>query len=76
MEFVRDLSRSHVNQRVVKAIVQIAEAFGQRTIAEGVEDQMTLDALRAYGVHYAQGYFIGRPAPLRDAPAPVALAVS
>jgi diguanylate cyclase (GGDEF)-like protein/PAS domain S-box-containing protein len=76
MEFVRDLSRSQVNQRVVKAIVQIAEAFGQRTIAEGVEDQMTLDALRAYGVHYAQGYFIGRPAPLRDAPAAVALAVS
>jgi EAL domain-containing protein (putative c-di-GMP-specific phosphodiesterase class I) len=28
-----------------------------------VEDAPTLALLRAYGVDYAQGYFIGRPVP-------------
>ncbi|MNE91979.1 Cyclic di-GMP phosphodiesterase YfgF [compost metagenome] len=33
-------------------------------MAEWVEDERTLDALRAIGVDYAQGYVIGRPVPL------------
>jgi len=79
MEFVRDLVRDPADRRVVRAIVNIAEGFGQRTIAEGVEDAATLDLLREFGVHYAQGYFIGRPAPVRSAgrqgePEPAALA--
>jgi len=47
----------------VKAIVNLAEGFGQRTIAEGVEDEQTLTLLREYGVDFAQGYHLGRPAP-------------
>jgi EAL domain-containing protein (putative c-di-GMP-specific phosphodiesterase class I) len=38
--------------------------FGQRTVAEGVEDAETLELLRTLGVDYAQGYAIGRPRPL------------
>jgi len=65
MEFVRDLARNSADRRVVEAIVSIAAGFGQRTIAEGVEDAATLDLLRDFGVHYAQGYFIARPSPVR-----------
>jgi diguanylate cyclase (GGDEF)-like protein/PAS domain S-box-containing protein len=71
MEFVRELARNPADQRVVKAIVSIAEGFGQRTIAEGVEDELTLELLRRYGVHYAQGFLIGRPHPLDPAAPPV-----
>jgi EAL domain-containing protein (putative c-di-GMP-specific phosphodiesterase class I) len=35
-----------------------------KTIAEFVEDEETLDAVRKVGVDYAQGYFIAKPAPI------------
>jgi PAS domain S-box-containing protein len=63
-EFVRDLPDNPQNQHVVKAIVNLAQAFARQTIAEGVESQATLELLQQYGVDYAQGYEIGRPAPI------------
>ncbi|MGZ6697837.1 MAG: EAL domain-containing protein, partial [Solirubrobacteraceae bacterium] len=42
------------------------DGFDAQTIAEGVEDAETLELLRGYGVDYAQGYHLGRPAPLQD----------
>ena len=67
IEFVRDLDSSPANQHLVKAIVNLARSFGHRTIAEGVEDERTLELLREYGVDFAQGYFLGRPAPIDPA---------
>jgi EAL domain-containing protein (putative c-di-GMP-specific phosphodiesterase class I) len=68
VEFVRNLRSNPANQHLVKAIVSLAEAFGQQTIAEGVEDEETLKRLAAYGVDYAQGYHLGRPAPIAAQP--------
>jgi EAL domain-containing protein (putative c-di-GMP-specific phosphodiesterase class I) len=48
----------------VKAIVGLAQDFGCQTIAEGVEDAETLVLLTDYGVDYAQGFHLGRPAPI------------
>lgn len=64
IEFVRDLTRDEADRRVVTAIVGVAQDFGMKTIAEGVEDQATLDLLREMGVDYAQGYWIARPGPI------------
>jgi len=64
MDFVRDLRLNVADQRVVRAIVSIADGLGQKTIAEGVENAETLELLRQMGVHYAQGFHIGRPVPL------------
>jgi diguanylate cyclase (GGDEF)-like protein/PAS domain S-box-containing protein len=61
-EFIKDLPSSHINQLVVRAVVQIARGLGKKTIAEFVESQDILDLLREEGVDYAQGYHIGRPA--------------
>jgi PAS domain S-box-containing protein len=66
LEFVIELIPNPANQHVVKAIVNLAQGFGQKTIAEGVEDAETLELLREFGVDYAQGYHLGRPAPLED----------
>jgi EAL domain len=49
---------------IVKSVVQMAQGLGKKTIAEFVEDEPTLDLLRDYGVDYAQGYHIAKPAPL------------
>ncbi|MGO9752261.1 MAG: EAL domain-containing protein [Solirubrobacteraceae bacterium] len=62
--FVGDLCTSDASRHVVEAIVALARGFDQRTIAVGVEDHETLQTLRRIGVGYAQGYLLGRPAPL------------
>jgi PAS domain S-box-containing protein len=64
-EFVRTLRADSPDRQVVSAIVDVARNFGIETIAEGVEAKETAELLRALGVHYAQGYHFGRPAPLR-----------
>ncbi len=63
-EFVKDLCTNEPDRQVLVATIQLARAFGLQTIAEGVEDQATLDLLRELGVDHAQGYFLGRPAPM------------
>jgi len=62
VEFIRELPRSPTDQRLVQALVQFAKAFGQETVAEGIEDSETLALVRAFDVDYAQGFHIGEPA--------------
>lgn len=66
VEFVRELVSSQTDREVVRSIVNVAHALGKLTIAEGIEDGCTLEAVRGLGVDYAQGYHVGRPAPLPD----------
>lgn len=66
IDFVRDLPDNPANQHLVKATVNLAQSFGQQTIAEGVEDEATLQLLKEYGVDFAQGFHLGRPAPIVD----------
>ncbi|HET9104487.1 MAG TPA: EAL domain-containing protein [Solirubrobacteraceae bacterium] len=66
-EFVRDLSSSADDQRIVRSIVRIASEAGMSIVAEGVEDAGALALLREYGVGWAQGFHIHRPEPV---PAP------
>ncbi|HET9075048.1 MAG TPA: EAL domain-containing protein [Solirubrobacteraceae bacterium] len=70
IEFVRDLVTNTASRNVVEAIVGLAAKFGLDTVAEGVEDAETLQVLTALGVDYAQGYHLGRPAPVAVTPAP------
>ena len=63
IEFVRDLAHSDSSHHVVEAVVSLARNFGYKTIAEGVEDNETLQVLANLGVDYAQGYLLGRPQP-------------
>jgi PAS domain S-box-containing protein len=67
--FVRDLVSNPASQHLVKAIVGLARDFGYQTIAEGVENGETLERLQEYGVDFAQGFHLGRPAPITDSPA-------
>ena len=46
LQFVRDLLTDDANRQVVQAIIGVARQFEIKTIAEGVEDQATLDELR------------------------------
>jgi len=59
--FISNLANDHADQLFVKALQQVAEGLGKKTIAEFVEDDKILQLLKQYGVDYAQGYHIGKP---------------
>jgi diguanylate cyclase (GGDEF)-like protein len=46
---------------IVKAIIALAHNLGMEVIAEGVETQAHLDALKLLGCEYAQGFYIAGP---------------
>jgi EAL domain-containing protein (putative c-di-GMP-specific phosphodiesterase class I) len=45
----------------VKALVGLAATLGLAVVAEGVEEQMQLDYLRAIGCERGQGYLFAKP---------------
>jgi EAL domain-containing protein (putative c-di-GMP-specific phosphodiesterase class I) len=59
--FVQSLGRSQSDKLLVNSTIQLAHSLGHKVVAEGVEEQETLDALVAMGCDVAQGYLIGRP---------------
>ena len=65
-EFVGDLESDPANRHVIDVTVRLAQALGKRTVAEGVEDEQTLETLRELGVDQVQGYLFARPAPADD----------
>ena len=62
--FVMDLESEEASRRVVSSIVAISTTFGVATVAEGIEDQRTLDLVREMGIDFLQGFHLGRPQPL------------
>jgi PAS domain S-box-containing protein len=62
-EYVVNLVRNPQDQVLVRALVQVCQAYGIHTVAEFVQDEPTLQMLREFGVDFAQGYLIGRPEP-------------
>jgi diguanylate cyclase (GGDEF)-like protein/PAS domain S-box-containing protein len=65
-EFVRHCASDRTDQLVIQAVVDIARGLGKRTIAEQAGDDATVALLRRLGVDQAQGYHLGRPAPLDE----------
>lgn len=65
-EYVRNLVQSSQDQVLVRALVQVCQAYGIHTVAEFVQDEATLRMLREFGVDFVQGYLIGRPAPVTE----------
>jgi EAL domain-containing protein (putative c-di-GMP-specific phosphodiesterase class I) len=63
-EFVRELPRSPVDQRIISALVTVCTSLGIKTVAEFVTDEKTLELVRELGVDYAQGYHLGKPEPV------------
>jgi diguanylate cyclase (GGDEF)-like protein/PAS domain S-box-containing protein len=48
---------------IVRSTTDLAHNLGLSVVAEGVEDQWTLDLLATFGCDQAQGYHIARPMP-------------
>lgn len=60
-EFVRNLEHDEQDQAIVRAVVSLAESFGLKVVAEGVESAAASAALTTMGCTRVQGYFFSRP---------------
>ncbi len=58
---IRQLDKNEDDKIFVKALTEVAQAFGKKTVAEYVENEDVLNILREFGIDYAQGYYIGKP---------------
>ncbi|MDH3316726.1 MAG: EAL domain-containing protein [Gammaproteobacteria bacterium] len=65
-QFVRDMATDEVDAGMVTAIHEIARVMKKETVAEFVETQAVLEKLKKVGIDFAQGYGVGRPAPLES----------
>ncbi|MGV8838181.1 EAL domain-containing protein [Cellvibrio sp.] len=61
--FVSDMLGNPRNHSIVRSTILMARELGLVTVAEGVEDDQTLQMLKKDGCDIAQGYVIARPLP-------------
>ena len=66
MQFVRTAFRDRKDMRMIEAVVSLARSLGLTTIAEGVETEEQLQALKALGCDIVQGYFFSKPLPAKE----------
>ena len=62
----RQIETDPVRQALAVALVSFAEQIGATVVAEGVETELQLEALREAGIRHAQGFLLGRPGPLAE----------
>jgi diguanylate cyclase (GGDEF)-like protein len=64
--FVARLARDPRSVAIVRSTVALAQSLGAELVAEGVEDEVTLSALRQYGCTITQGFIHTAPLPAND----------
>ncbi len=52
------------DQRIVKAIIELAHTLGMKIVVEGIENQKMVDMIASYGCDYMQGYHFSKPLPV------------
>jgi diguanylate cyclase (GGDEF)-like protein len=71
--FVRDAGTNQRTESMVRAIAQLARTMGMETVAEYVETDDLRTRMASLGVDYGQGFAIGRPVPVDQVLADLAL---
>jgi EAL domain-containing protein (putative c-di-GMP-specific phosphodiesterase class I) len=61
--FVRDIPNERADMEIVAAVISLAKNLRLDVLAEGVETQAQLEALRAMDCRHAQGYLFSKPVP-------------
>ena len=61
IELVRDIHKYKKKEIMMKLLLDYCNATGAILIAEGIETVQELECLHSLGVHYGQGFFLGKP---------------
>lgn len=62
--FVMNLIKSDYDRAIIEAVVHIANSFGMKTVAEGIEDAALVALLLGLKCNIGQGYLWSKPVPL------------
>jgi diguanylate cyclase (GGDEF)-like protein len=60
---IRNIHKDHNSRLIVEKIVAFARQIGITTIAEYVESEEILKAVKELNIDYSQGFFLGEPKP-------------
>jgi EAL domain-containing protein (putative c-di-GMP-specific phosphodiesterase class I) len=64
IEWVHAIDRDPVKRSLVSGLAYFARETACELIAEGIETEGELEAIRELGIQLGQGYLLGRPQPL------------
>ena len=53
-------------EKIIAAVIKMAESLNLPVIAEGVEEQQEVEMLKRLGCDYIQGYYFAKPMPLEE----------
>ena len=63
-QFICGCADDHLKQTMCRRILDMADGYGARTVAEGVESRVDLIAAREMEFDLVQGFLLGKPMPL------------
>lgn len=64
--FIRHISSSKEDQKIVQSILQLAHSLNKEVIAEGAEDIATVNFLKEIQCEKIQGFYYAKPMPFED----------
>lgn len=64
ISITRDIDKDRRRRALARGLVAFAEEMESAIVAEGIETQAELDTMLDLNVHFGQGFFLARPAPL------------
>lgn len=64
--FIKDIDRNEESREFVKNLIKILKTAKKKVVAEYVENERIYQILKDLDVEYAQGYYIGKPAPIEE----------
>ena len=66
MVFLKNFESNENARKIIKCVIDLADALGMKTLMEGVETQYAADYLEEAGCGRLQGYYYGKPMPYAD----------
>ncbi len=67
MTLTRSIDSDAARRALASALIFFARETGAELVAEGIETEAELQTLKVLGIHYGQGYLLGRPTCVADA---------
>lgn len=64
-QFVTGSGNDRLKRTVCRDIVELAQSYGARSVAQGVESRSDLVAANELGFDLVQGFLFGKPMPLK-----------
>lgn len=63
--YVKRAGRTERDTIILKGIVDLCSSLGTETVAEMIENESVAKRMKSFGITYGQGYYFGKPVPLK-----------